>query len=215
MSLENTPSDYTSSTSVEAGTNNAKRLQTVFRVALQSNKQSSGFHPRRSHKKSRAGCLTCKKRRVKVRRARHVIMAGGTKVIQCDEQRPECSNCEKRDLRCCYPSEEALQMDAHSSSGRSSKERSSSTLFSLTLDNITRDIQETLNLGVASKSGALWNRNTTLPMSTVAFHTFVRRSTETIASPAIRNVMRTDMIQVSFTVSQTYSLLVFLATHLS
>lgn len=67
MSSEHTPSDDTSSSSVEAVTNDAKRLQNVFRVTLQAKKQNSEFHSRRSHKKSRAGCSTCKKRRVKVR----------------------------------------------------------------------------------------------------------------------------------------------------
>lgn len=66
MSSDHTPSDDNSSTSTEVGTNDAKRLQNVFRVTLQAKKQKPEFHPRRSHKKSRAGCSTCKKRRVKV-----------------------------------------------------------------------------------------------------------------------------------------------------
>ncbi|KAJ5287542.1 C6 transcription factor [Penicillium angulare] len=41
--------------------------------------------PRRSHKKSRAGCIQCKERRVK-----------------CDETRPQCTNCTYRLLHCSY-----------------------------------------------------------------------------------------------------------------
>jgi hypothetical protein len=54
-------SDYTS----EESTPDAKQLQTVFRVSPRE-KRDKTFHARRSHKKSRGGCLTCKKRRVKV-----------------------------------------------------------------------------------------------------------------------------------------------------
>lgn len=41
---------------------------------------------RRSHKKSRLGCLTCKKRRQK-----------------CDELKPSCSRCRKTGFQCVYP----------------------------------------------------------------------------------------------------------------
>ncbi|KAJ5110904.1 hypothetical protein N7532_001439 [Penicillium argentinense] len=42
---------------------------------------------RRSHRKSRHGCLNCKRRRVK-----------------CDEKRPACANCEQRHSTCVYSS---------------------------------------------------------------------------------------------------------------
>jgi hypothetical protein len=45
------------------------------------------------------------------------------------------------------------------------------------------------------------NANSDHPLSTVAFQHFVKSSTDTIVVPAIRNVMRTDMIRVAFTVS--------------
>ncbi|KAF2170585.1 hypothetical protein M409DRAFT_19403 [Zasmidium cellare ATCC 36951] len=41
--------------------------------------------PRRSHHKSRHGCITCKRRRVK-----------------CDESGPPCTNCKARDTECQY-----------------------------------------------------------------------------------------------------------------
>ena len=40
---------------------------------------------RRSHRKSRAGCLHCKKRRIK-----------------CDEQKPACANCSRKGHQCSY-----------------------------------------------------------------------------------------------------------------
>ncbi|KAH7370880.1 hypothetical protein BKA65DRAFT_25639 [Rhexocercosporidium sp. MPI-PUGE-AT-0058] len=46
---------------------------------------SADFIPKRPHKKSRGGCGTCKSRKVK-----------------CDEAKPKCAYCEKRDLVCIY-----------------------------------------------------------------------------------------------------------------
>ncbi|KPM43904.1 hypothetical protein AK830_g2586 [Neonectria ditissima] len=45
------------------------------------------YYTKRPHKKSRAGCLSCKKRKVK-----------------CDEARPTCRSCSLRKTRCEYPS---------------------------------------------------------------------------------------------------------------
>ena len=51
--------------SSEESTPDAKHLQTVFRISVPE-KKNKEFHARRAHKKSRGGCLTCKRRRVKV-----------------------------------------------------------------------------------------------------------------------------------------------------
>ncbi|KAL2825544.1 hypothetical protein BJY01DRAFT_154799 [Aspergillus pseudoustus] len=48
--------------------------------------QQKTYHPRRAHKKSRAGCLTCKKRRVK-----------------CDETHPTCRRCIRTGWSCTWP----------------------------------------------------------------------------------------------------------------
>lgn len=40
---------------------------------------------RRSHRKSRLGCLNCKRRRIK-----------------CDESRPQCTNCVRHSIACDY-----------------------------------------------------------------------------------------------------------------
>ncbi|KAG2419080.1 hypothetical protein HFD88_002184 [Aspergillus terreus] len=47
---------------------------------------------RRTHRKSRGGCHECKRRRVK-----------------CDEVRPKCSNCQKREECCSYPAPSFLE----------------------------------------------------------------------------------------------------------
>lgn len=46
----------------------------------------SKFRPRRWHTKSRNGCFSCKKRRVK-----------------CDEKKPSCSQCFEKGLKCQFP----------------------------------------------------------------------------------------------------------------
>ncbi|UKZ73213.1 hypothetical protein TrVFT333_000855 [Trichoderma virens FT-333] len=47
--------------------------------------------PRRSHKKSRAGCRRCKNRKIK-----------------CDEVHPRCGNCSKHGVMCDFESRQVL-----------------------------------------------------------------------------------------------------------
>lgn len=75
------------------------------------------------------------------------------------------------------------------------------TISSLAIEDITKSIQTTLSLDTEWSPYALMNANSDHPLSTVAFQHFVKSSTDTIVVPAIRNVMRTDMIRVAFTVS--------------
>ncbi|KAL3490509.1 hypothetical protein BJX62DRAFT_238145 [Aspergillus germanicus] len=72
--------------------------------------QTRKYHPRRTHTKSRAGCLTCKKRRVK-----------------CDETRPSCRNCIRTGWSCSWPD---IQPQARSQSPLQPKYSPSSTLSS-------------------------------------------------------------------------------------
>ncbi|RAL17457.1 Zn(II)2Cys6 transcription factor domain-containing protein, partial [Aspergillus homomorphus CBS 101889] len=59
---------------------------------------------RRSHTKSRSGCLNCKQRRVK-----------------CDEKKPICSNCHMRSMTCDYPNlDKAKQSPGDPASARPS-----------------------------------------------------------------------------------------------
>ena len=58
-------------------------------LSSSGNKQPRTLAPnltRRSHKKSRAGCFTCKSRKIK-----------------CGEQKPKCGNCLLKSLDCVYP----------------------------------------------------------------------------------------------------------------
>jgi hypothetical protein len=77
----------------------------------------------------------------------------------------------------------------------------STVCFSFPLDNVMNHVEGALSLDPKWSPYALTPRGSTHPISGVAFQHFVICSTETIAQPAIRDVMRTDMIRVSFTVN--------------
>ncbi|KAJ5672924.1 hypothetical protein N7507_002051 [Penicillium longicatenatum] len=156
----------------------ARNLQTVFRVSPPGQK-SNGFHSRRAHKKSRAGCLTCKKRRVK-----------------CDEVKPNCRRCTTRGIECGYSLESE---EAGNGANNLIISAPCATISSLAIDDITKSIQTTLSFDPEWSPYALMNANSDHPLSTVAFQHFVKSSTDTIVVPAIRDVMRTDMIRVAFT----------------
>jgi hypothetical protein len=67
----NPPSDHTSSSTPSAQGDTRVRRKPI---------------PKKGHTKSRRGCLSCKRRKVK-----------------CQEDLPECSNCKRLGLRCVYP----------------------------------------------------------------------------------------------------------------
>ena len=63
-------------------------MQTVFKIDLPKGQDEAAerpFIPRRMHRKSRGGCLGCKRRRVK-----------------CDEGKPQCGKCTRTNAECIY-----------------------------------------------------------------------------------------------------------------
>jgi len=56
---------------------------------------------RKSHSKSRNGCLNCKKRRIKVR-VLFIFYGSLADWFKCNEQKPQCSNCIKHATRCSF-----------------------------------------------------------------------------------------------------------------
>ncbi|USW59487.1 Putative zn(2)-C6 fungal-type DNA-binding domain-containing protein [Septoria linicola] len=81
--------------------------------------------PRRSHLKSRHGCLTCKKRRVK-----------------CGEEHPKCNNCMSRATDCKWPDPAAITSHASSARDSSSSKSPGSTSEASTSSSATRNIAE-------------------------------------------------------------------------
>lgn len=70
-------------------------------------------------------------------------------------------------------------------------------------ESLMRKIEETLILDPKWNQFASKNQEYARSISTVAFKHFLDCSTETIAHPAIRDVMKADMICVSFSVSRS------------
>ncbi|OGM50937.1 C6 transcription factor [Aspergillus bombycis] len=152
--------------------------QAVFQVPLYLN-QEKLYHARRPHKKSRAGCITCKKRRVK-----------------CDEGKPACVKCQKYGASCSYPTTSSRK--GSSTDVASSAQKPDNTTFSFALSDLATRIEAVLNLDTGTNA-SLVERNAVHPVSMVAFQHFIKCSTETVANPSLRAVMRSDMIRVSLT----------------
>jgi hypothetical protein len=97
-----------------------------------SNKQPRTLAPnltRRSHKKSRAGCYTCKGRKIK-----------------CGEQKPKCTNCLIKGLDCIYPAvSDAVSTNNTSTAKGKSKHDAGSTISSATLSRRTQSSSPTSN----------------------------------------------------------------------
>ncbi|CAO2655150.1 Nn.00g102140.m01.CDS01 [Neocucurbitaria sp. VM-36] len=72
-------------------------------------RRSAGFVSKKAHRKSRGGCLTCKKKKVK-----------------CDENQPTCSYCSTRSLNCEYPLSPSSASTSPSSSSPLSHDNSPS-----------------------------------------------------------------------------------------
>lgn len=73
--------------------------------------------------------------------------------------------------------------------------------FSLSLGDLVNRIETVLCFDSNPVPNKLINNDSGHSISTVAFQFFMNSTVETIANPAIRKVMTTDMIRVSFAVS--------------
>ncbi|GIJ91775.1 hypothetical protein Asppvi_010748 [Aspergillus pseudoviridinutans] len=146
--------------------------QSVFRLPPPDRPESPPYHARRPHKKSRTGCITCKRRRVK-----------------CDETRPLCRRCEKLGVSCIYSQNEDLQK----------MKEPDGTAFSLSLKDLESKVNQALVIGSdCLEIGTLKTANENRPMTIVAFQHFMNHSTDTVGHPSIRHVMKSDMIRVAF-----------------
>ena len=74
-------------------------------------------------------------------------------------------------------------------------------LSTLSLDDITKSIMVILSAEQGWNPSTPRSKSSQEPLSTVAFHHFIKCSADTIATPAIRDVMKTDVIRVAFNVS--------------
>ena len=81
-------------------------------------------------------------------------------------------------------------------------------LFFFPFESVMKKIEKTLILDSKWNHFVLKNQDHARSISTVAFQHFINCSAEMVAHPAIRNVMKTDMIRVSFSVSRLEALII-------
>ncbi|EFR00493.1 C6 zinc finger domain-containing protein [Nannizzia gypsea CBS 118893] len=171
--------------------NDARKWQTVFRVRLNpqaapsqtrrpvpEKRKASRFRHRRSHRKSKAGCLVCKRRRVK-----------------CDEMRPGCRNCSNYGVTCSYPTDPSggTEMGTVGPLGDPSM-----VMFSMSLDNLATNIEETLSMHSVLGYHMARMPGSDRPIEVLALRHFVDCTVETISTPSIRKLMRTEAVRVAF-----------------
>jgi hypothetical protein len=65
---------------------------------------------RRSHRKSRGGCFSCKARKIKVSKGSVKLVKMSLTSKQCQETRPSCENCVVKGVECRYPSQGDLKI---------------------------------------------------------------------------------------------------------
>lgn len=77
------------------------------------------FTTKRPHRKSRAGCIGCKARKIKVRKAHNIQGIARLSDLKCDEKRPSCTFCATRELQCVYTRPESGSSPSSSSDTQS------------------------------------------------------------------------------------------------
>ncbi|KAF7590470.1 hypothetical protein BBP40_002815 [Aspergillus hancockii] len=156
----------------------------LFRVPLYQSSSAGAsedagkvYHARRAHRKSRAGCVKCKQRRVK-----------------CDETKPHCLRCQKLGVDCSYDAGQVVS--ARSKSVISyfiekvpSLTGQESAAYTLSLLAVSSKIDELLQM--KTKSGRL-------SPTVRALHHFHEATTPTVSSERSQNLMRGKMIRLAF-----------------
>ncbi|RHZ70911.1 hypothetical protein CDV55_107449 [Aspergillus turcosus] len=154
--------------------------KSLFRVPMyRSSGESSTervYHPRRPHRKSRSGCLTCKRRRVK-----------------CDETQPHCLRCQKHGVTCVYAGPECSTTERGLISLIIEKKPElvspSSREYSMYLLEVAEKIDELLQLGSKKRH---------LPDAVCALHHFHNATTPTIANDRTQLLLRNQLIPLAF-----------------
>ncbi|RHZ45117.1 Zn(II)2Cys6 transcription factor domain-containing protein [Aspergillus thermomutatus] len=134
------------------------------------------YHARRPHRKSRFGCLACKRRRVK-----------------CDETQPHCLRCQKHGVTCVYAGQDCSANERGVVSLFIEKKPElvspSSREYSMYLLEVAEKIDDLLQLGSKKRH---------LPDAVRALHHFHYATTPTIANQRTQKLMRNQLTQLAF-----------------
>ncbi|KAK8087185.1 hypothetical protein PG994_002159 [Apiospora phragmitis] len=155
------------------------------------------YHPKRPHKKSRAGCKQCKTRKVKIRYEYEEL----TPDPQCDEARPSCRSCTLRRETCVYPTtcnpppSTAVVPRSRSrttSSARSSRGSSPTTTLSKDLAN-TSIVSEPM-----FRPPAMADETDMKMLWFYTLETYSSFATEGGRSPAVDHCLRVKVVEHAF-----------------
>ncbi|EAW11202.1 Zn(II)2Cys6 transcription factor domain-containing protein [Aspergillus clavatus NRRL 1] len=179
--------------------------KSLFRIPMYkptgTRSSSTGEHPtkrefraRRSHRKSRAGCLVCKTRRVKA--CCFVPAVTKTGPHPCDEAKPHCLRCQKHGVECVYTApgdstggEGGAALLAQTKPGFASPD---SRAYSMHLLEVSEKIDELLGLGSKKRQ---------LPGTVGALHHFHNVTTPTVGAPRTQELLRQEVAELAFSVS--------------
>lgn len=118
--------------------------------------------------------------------------------LQCDENKPECYNCQNYGTSCQYYSQP--QWSHERSTSLFAIDKPDMLINSLSASIIAADIDKVIQDHPTISSRSLREGGSTIPVYVVALHHFVNFATETIVSRAARDVMKTEMIRIAFNV---------------
>ncbi|KAL5342053.1 hypothetical protein BJX70DRAFT_386463 [Aspergillus crustosus] len=155
-----------------------RAFQTTFQISLPNGPGGAPYHARRSHKKSRSGCIVCKTRRVK-----------------CDERKPSCRRCENYGASCIYPSSTS---PARTSSSLDSTDQPNRTLTSLSIAEMVGKLRNGIGGDLAFAPRVIGDNDTVFKLAVDSFQFFLTSSSETAAPGLVKEVMRREMIHVAF-----------------
>ncbi|KAL4786422.1 hypothetical protein BJX76DRAFT_118170 [Aspergillus varians] len=161
-----------------------RAFQSTFKVVLPGGPVAGpSYHARRTHKKSRNGCLICKSRRVK-----------------CDERKPGCLRCENYGASCIYPvpPSPASSRPGSGSSPGSIDSEPDGTLVSLSVMDMVSKVRNALGGDLAFAPRLIGDYDAVLNMAVSSFQFYLKHSTASIGTPMIQQVMRREMVHVAF-----------------
>ncbi|KAL6233071.1 hypothetical protein BDW75DRAFT_246825 [Aspergillus navahoensis] len=138
------------------------------------------YHKRRTHQKSKNGCTTCKKRRVK-----------------CDERKPTCQRCQKYGASCLYNNKSSTSSSLGNvdSLVQLGIRGQNSPLFPLTVVGRIASFSEGLKDDLARIAG---DPGIALSIAVAGFKQFIKSTSDgSVGTAMIGEVMRTDMVHVA------------------
>ncbi|WEW56499.1 transcription factor [Emydomyces testavorans] len=148
--------------------------------------------PRRSHQKSRSGCVICKRRRIK-----------------CDEAKPECKRCQLHGVTCTYKPIEEREFGANKPlKFLFQNQRPTADMFSLSLSSKEEGIDRVLHSAGDMLSVSRENLEAVMRFEVFTSHT--------LGAPVARHILRTHGISLAYRAPHLmHAIIASSTTHLS